>query len=72
MSLKNSSKKWSNYIMSKTQKLVDIIRTHGKISFGELCSEGRIAPSTLYAYKKVILAKFQDIEFDRDNFKVKD
>lgn len=71
MGINNSAKAWSNYVMSKAQTLVDIIRKRKVISFGELCSEGHIAPSTLYSYKKIILAKFPDIEFDGQNFKVK-
>jgi len=56
--------------MSKVNELADIIRKHGKISFESLCTEGHIAPSTLYAYKKLILEKCGDITFKDGFFKV--
>jgi len=70
LAVRNSSKQWSNYIMKKVNILAGIIRDKKKISFGELCVAGHIAPSTLYSYKKILLAKCKDIEFDGDNFKV--
>lgn len=60
-----------NYVMGKANRLVQIIRDAGRMSFGELCEKGHLAPSTLYNYRKIILAKFQDIEFVGDEFKVK-
>jgi hypothetical protein len=60
-----------NYVMAKANRLVSIIREAQRISFGELCEKGHLAPSTLYNYRKIILAKFSDIEYRGDEFRVK-
>jgi len=70
MSITNRVKGWSNFIMAKTSRLAEIIRKRRVISFGELCSEGHIAPATLYGYRKILLARFKDIEYDGENFRV--
>ena len=62
---------YTNRIMAKTQKLADIIRVKREISFGDLCVEGHIAPSTLYNYAKIILKRFLDIEYEGGWFRSK-
>jgi len=66
----NTSKKWSNFVMAKVNKLANIIREAKVIKFGDLCVKGHIAPSTLYSYKKIIEARFKDIVFDGEAFRV--
>lgn len=66
-------RKFRNEIMAKTNELADIIRKHKKISFGQLCVEGHIAPSTLYNYKRILTDgdTFKDIIYEKGKFTVK-
>lgn len=60
-----------NNIMAKANELAAIIRKHKHISFGKLCVEGHIAPSTLYNYKRILTDAFKDIVYEKGEFSVK-
>jgi len=63
-----ASKKWSNLVVYKCNKLADIIRQRGKVSRSELMVLANMGSSTLYAYQKVLLELYKDIKLEDDIF----
>lgn len=49
--------------MHLMNKIVAIIREKHEVSFGVLCYEAEIAPSTLYSYIPMICDLFSDIKY---------
>lgn len=72
MAAKPKQEKLANLVVCKCNKVVDLIRAAKSISFGEVSARLNMAPSTLYAYKKVILSLYPDIEFNDGVFSVKE
>lgn len=60
-----------NRIRAKVSELANIVRERKAITFEQLCILGKTAPSTLYAYKKILLESCQDIEYGDGEFRVK-
>lgn len=56
--------KFGNRIMAKYTEIADIIREHGKISFGRLTVLCHIAPSTLHGYWKAMRDLFPDLKYE--------
>jgi len=66
-----SSKKWSNTVVAKVNRLAEIVRAEKEVSWARLMAKSGLGSSTLYAYKKVLLELFPDIEFTGEVFRVK-
>ncbi|RLC82942.1 MAG: hypothetical protein DRJ03_18300, partial [Chloroflexi bacterium] len=56
--------------MAKLNEVAEIIREHGKISFGDLCTKAHLAPSTLYQYWRAMRDKFHDLHYEGGIFYV--
>lgn len=59
-----NTRKFENRIQAKFTEIADIIRKHGKISFGRLTVEAHLAPSTLHQYWKAMRDIFDDLKYE--------
>ena len=66
------SRKHENRIMAKYTEVANIIRKHGRISFGELSVAAHLAPSTIHEYWRAMRTLFKDLEYSGGYFFVKD
>lgn len=57
--------------MAKYNEVADVIRKHGKISFGELSVTCHLAPSTVHEYWRAMKTLFKDLEYSGGYFYVK-
>lgn len=58
--------------MAKMTEIADIIRNAKRISFGRVCVQAHIAPSTLYQWWRAVETEFRDIAYERGVFFVKE